>query len=242
MLTFFHVSGFGEPAASHVWREYVSVDTCSACGAKIEVRAYEGARVEVAGNGRRWPDILSSINNLILHERVVEEVTEGQLTGFVAHPVVIDKIENEGLAKCPLPTYYLIEITGRVDVDLEELDDNGGSVCPICFRRSAAPGNKYRWAVKRTLPKLETWDSSDFVLTRNWATRMIYCTKSFVDLACQHQWTNFRFGTANSIPGVGMWGKVNDGGVSYHDKCWFAKLAERVKLKYPDLLNESPGC
>jgi len=169
----------------------------------------------------------------VLHERVIDILTGEGLTGFKAHPATIEQIKSKKLAAQPTPQYYIIEIQGGVDIDLEELDDDGGSICPICFYRNPRDDSPYRWSPKRLVPKLETWDGSDFVRLRNLRNARKFCSKRFIDLACQHRWTNFIFG--ESLPGVGLWEKPPKGGLSYLDPEWFEKLTERVKAKHPDL-------
>ncbi len=165
---------------------------------------------------------------------MVEAINNEGLTGFIAHPTEVVEVQIKQLAKLPVPAYYLIEITGGVDIDPNELDEFGGSICPGCGTRWCEGASPYKWEPKRVVPKLETWDKCDFVTTRNWSTQKVYCTKALVDLACKHRWTNFVFGA--SMPGVGLWGaKPPEGGLSYFDPDWFEKTAERVRAKHPDL-------
>jgi len=196
-------------------------------------KSYAGAKIWVDGRGSRWPDILTCLGLPIFHERVVETITDASLTGFIAHPVEIVEVKIKKLAELPVPRYFLMEITGRVDIDPNELDDVGGSLCPLCFNRDCKIKHPYRWQTKRMVPKLETWDGSDFVRTRNWSTGRYYCTRTFVDLACKNRWTNFVFGTTS--PGVTMFKTKIEDYLSYCDPDWFEKTAERVKAKNPDL-------
>jgi len=233
MLAFWQISSYGGVGTSRVDREYISCERCPACERWHEEKAYKNAKIWVDGRGSRWPDILTCLGLLIIHERVVKTITEAGLTGFIAHPVEIVEVKIKKLAEQSLPKYYLIEITGKMDVDPNELDDVGGSLCPLCFSRNCTV-EPYQFRAKRVMPKLETWDGSDFVRTRNWSTGMHYCTRAFVDLACKNRWTNFVFGY--SMPGVTMWSKSpEEGDLSYCDPDWFEKTAERVKAKNPDL-------
>jgi len=185
------------------------------------------------GSGTRWTDVLTEIDALILHERVCAILAKEKFTGFKIHPIEITEVKSKKLVAVPIPRYYFVEITGRVDIDINELDDEGGSICPVCLARNASEGNPYRWKAKRIVPKLETWDGSDFIKLSNLRSGRNFCSRRFVELAHAYKWTNFVFG--ESLPGVGLWEKAPQFGLSYFDPEWFAKLGERVRAKYPDL-------
>jgi hypothetical protein len=237
MLEIFEIRGFGNPQAA-LHQDWIKCDKCPACGRAVEVKSPTGATLKIGAAGTRWPDILSEIDGVLLHERVCTILKQNGATGFRTHPVNIAQIESKKLAAQPVPQYYLIEIKGTVDVDPNEMDDEGGSLCPVCFYRNPRKENPYRWSPKRLVPKLETWDGSDFVKIRNWRCGLKFCSRRFIDLANKHRWTNFAFGY--SLPGIGLWEKPSEDGLSYLDSDWFPKLSERVKAKYPDLfLTES---
>ena len=211
-LTFWEFSPFGGVGISKVNLRLAN-RKCAACGKNIIEKSYQGASLHMAGPGARWPDILNCGDLPIVHERVAARIAEVGLTGAVAHPTTIAEVGVKGLRNKPIPAYFLLEIRGKVDVDHSELG-GAGNFCTFCgqsLKLINAGGGKGA----RTIPKLETWDGSDFVMTRNWKTTRFYCTRRFVDLACENHWTNFRFGTGHSMPGAGMWGDAaKSGGVS----------------------------
>ena len=235
LLSLFDVSGFDSPHVSLYDRRWIHCENCPACGGAIIEKAPQCAKVKVGTGGTRWPDVLFDLDGLILHERVCETLKAEKFRGFNAHPVTITEIKSKKLAAIASPQYYLIEITGRIDIDQSELDDVGGSVCQVCFRRNAEKGNPYRWKPKRLVPKLDTWDGSDFVTLRNLLNARHFCSRRFIELANKNKWTNFIFG--ESLPGVALWEKAPKevDGLSYLDPAWFEKLSERVKAKHPDL-------
>lgn len=207
--------------------------TCPACGTQRDHKSCQNVKLHVGSGGDVWPDILSGMP--IFHERVVDAMAGANLTGYIAHPAEIVEIDNEAVAVLPVPKYYVIEITGRVDIDPNELDEHGGGICPLCFARNPKPG-PHRWQEKRLVPKLETWDGSDFVKIRNWYTLHSYCTKPFVDLAHKYQWTHFQFGSG--LPGVGAMleeEKSPEDRISYNDSAWYEKIVARVMERHPDL-------
>ncbi len=233
LLSVFEIRGYANPSAN-VFQQGISEENCPACGVLNSKESPSEATIWV-GNGSRWTDIISNIDCLLLHERVVEVLERSGISGFQAYPVKINKVNSNKLTSISAPKYYLIDILGRIDVDVTQLDDLGGSVCPACFARNAIKGNRYRWKTKNIIPDLDTWDGSDFTKIRNWRTKRNYCSKRFIDLASEHKWTNFVFG--ESVPGVGLWEKPQHAinGLSYKDKNWFEKLSEQVKEKHSDL-------
>jgi len=232
MIKLFRLRGFDNPSAT-LFQKWISRRKCPVCGVNIDLKSYENASIWIGPSARNWTDVLANIDGLLFHERVIGIIEKEGLTGFRAHPVTIEKIESSKTPSELIPKYYIIEITGRVDIDPDELDDEGGSVCKFCFYRSPKDDSSYRWSPKRIIPKMETWDGGDFVQTRNLRNAYKYCSRRFIDLACKHKWTNFIFG--ESLPGVGLWEKPPKGGISYFDPNWFDKLCERVKLRYPDM-------
>jgi len=237
MLTFWGYSPFGGVGTSRVEREYEGPDErCPACGRYRPLKSFKNAKIHIAGPGSKWPDFLNCHGLSIFHERVVKVMIEEGLTGFLAHPTEIVKIDNKRLAARPAPQYFLLEIYGTVEIDLNEKDGVGGNVCPLCFHNLRVLG-RGELGKDRIVPILDTWDGSDFVRTRNWYTLIRYCTRRFVDMAQQNYWTNFRFG--ESMPGVGMWGDARKSGrISYYDADWFERTAEKVRAKHPDLFCE----
>ena len=237
MLSLYECKGFGTPGAT-LFQQWSSDDKCPACSTKVSQKSPKNATIWVGSGGTKWTDVLANIDGLLLHERAVDIITRDGLTGFRAHPVAIEKVESKDLSGQPAPRYYLIEITGTADIDPNEVDDEGGSICPVCFCRTPKDDNPYRWAPKRLVPKLATWDGSDFVRLRNLRTARKFCSKRFIDLASKHQWTNFRFG--ETLPGICLSATPSEGQLSYYDMDWFDKFAQRVRAKHPDLF-ESAG-
>lgn len=227
LLTFFELRGFGDPCVNRFRHGFRRQDVCPACGKRTTIQNYEGAEIEISGKSHRWPDTIWNLEAVILAEDVISRLEEKRFTGYKASPVKISKIiDNPKLEKKPSPQYYVLDITGKVDVDTAEIKDE---ICPLCFNRVGSMKRRS----KPLVPILETWDGSDFVRTRNILTTRSFCVRRFVDLASQNRWTNFIFG--ESLPGVGLWGKAPAGKLSYYDYDWFENVSNRVQAKYPDL-------
>lgn len=228
MLVLFDMRGFNEPSITAINAEYAVYERCPACGRVISSINPAGLRCVVGGSGNHWPDIFSG--GTVIHERVVDALKSQNFSGFKEHEVEIVEVKNKALRKLSLPRYFNIEITGRFDVILGELDDVGGSVCPICFYRNAGEDNKYPFFPKRIVPQLESLGGADLLISRNLRNSRVFCSRRFVDLASNSRWTNFIFG--ESLPKVKLWEKPPKGGLSYLDPDWFHKLTKRVSEKY----------
>src|SRR5260370_4060705 len=101
--------------------------------------------------------------DLVMAARTVSDLQDERAKGFIAHSLQIRKIDSPKLRKPPPPHYFLIELTGRVDIDRQWYDEGEGSLCPVCNEWSPRPGGKYSWGGKMHIPLLETWDGSDLL-------------------------------------------------------------------------------
>ena len=232
LLAYWQFGAFGGVGTSRVDREITGSKRCPRCGTTRTFESWNNAKLFIGGKGSKWPDILTC-DIPILHERVVDALSAKGFTGFTAHQAEIVEINNDKLLSARIPRYFLIEIVGKVEVDLSELDDSGGCVCSLCFVRKGNPG-PYRWSVKRVLPKLGA-RQDDFVKIYNWNTNRVYGSKRFVDLVSRNRWSNFRF----EGNGAGMWADAEKaGGISCYDPLWFDKASSKVRAKNPDLFKD----
>ena len=230
----FSIKGYAGVTISSINGGRVYFGKCPACNKDISEIKLQGIKAIARGPGSKWPDIMGTWDAIILHERVLDTLYREKLSGFIAHEMEIVEVKNKKLRDLPTPKYYIMEITGRFDIDWNMLDDVGGSVCPLCFYRNAQKENEYRFREKHLIPLIETWDGGVFLKTRNLRNGTLYCSKRFVELACEHKWTNFFFG--DSIPRVGLWRNAPERCISYWDPMWAKKVEESVRKKYADLL------
>jgi hypothetical protein len=87
------------------------------------------------------------------------------------------------------PTYYYLEITGGVDIDLVASKAKVDRVCDQCLLHYA---NGRQWN-RTAVPREDTWDGCDLVEVRNYPVAGEFCTERVLLLAREHRWTNFRF-------------------------------------------------
>ncbi len=222
---FFRLKGFSGPEC-FLSQRYLKEERCPACNTTIVEKSCENAWMEISGRGTKWPDVLTAIDGLILHERVIDIITREKLKGFVAHPIKIRVIKNKKLSESLIPQYYLIEVNGKIDIDLKNFNDEIGYVCPVCFCWVRRPKSVQSWKHRIYIPNLETWNGFDFVNMRNIRNIQRFCTRRFIDLAYAHKWTNFVF--EEMISQIGLWEKPRTG-LSYLDPNWFDKISKYIK-------------
>jgi hypothetical protein len=177
-----------------------------------------------AREGKIWTDTAGMMEGLVFSERLVRGMQEAKMKGFVAHPLVIDKIDSPVLRDTPMPKYYLVEVTGRVDFDRQLFDEHEGLLCPTCETWRPKPKGKYGFEDKMMLPLLNTWDGSDLVKFGKIAMNLYYCTPRFIELVKANGWIGFEFHTF--FPGLPRVVKTDSPN-------WLAEFEAVAKEKYP---------
>lgn len=168
--------------------------TCPHCGAgEYGRKSFENVVAWAEGAGAKmWTDHIGGWE-LIFSERVIDAMFAAGVEGFVAHPLNIGKVDSDRLAKLERPNYFLIEVTGRVDIDRQLFDEGEGSLCPVCGSWRPKRDGKYYFGDRLEVPRLETWDGSDFVMQGNVATVEYCCTPRIVELVRKNGWSGFAF-------------------------------------------------
>jgi hypothetical protein len=165
---------------------------CDACGHPIIKSSFTEVSGYAEGKGAKvWLDNIGGLCGMIWHQRVIDSLYDAGIKGYIAHPLVIDRIDSPVLTRQGCPNYYYIEVTGRIDVDRELYDENEGLYCPFCGDWNPRPGSKIRFGDKPHWPLLDKWDGSDLVMFGNIAQGGYYCTRRVVELFRKHGWTGF---------------------------------------------------
>jgi len=204
---------------------------CEACKGKIgTLQDYSDSHLtfERRRVPKRWPDIYATG---IFHERMVDVLMQEGISGFKAYPMKLayyerwlEVVGERGRSIGP-PRYFRIEILGRVDVDVYEIDNGEGSVCPTCGRRTLGKSKSYPYAAKRVIPATDTWDGSDLCKFRNFQAEIPLCSRRVIDLAAKHQWSG-RFG--GYTPGIFI--------LQPAPMDWFERAEPLIRQRHPDLL------
>ena len=195
LLTFFEVKPSRWNMGAHYAAPNPSTDD-SYSEAKLKISASGGYSEDY------WPDILilHGDSRFVLSERVIITMTEQNFTGFAAYPTTITEIKTDKEMKSVPPRYFLLEATSTIDVALERLND-------YCV-----------------MPKLETWDGSDFVRGNG----SILCTRRFIELVGANRWQNFLFG--GQIP-ADLFSVIDYDGNPF-DPDWFRAVELKVRRKH----------
>ena len=177
----------------------------------------------IGKDAANYNDYLGGFQSVI-SERMLRDLEEHRMTGFVAHRLPIEAVESRKLKQLPMPTYFLLEVVGLVDIDRARFDEFDGNLCPTCHKWTPRKGGKYRWGDKTRLPVLDTWDGSDFVMTRNIESGMRYCSRRVLDLAREKQWSGFSVDAFTSgFPRV-----------NHLDPNGFKELEAAVRARFPN--------
>lgn len=241
LLKFFEITGGGANGVVPTGPDFgigvsvilgpLTVRGCPTCDHKqVLVRGdYGNALATIIGNHATFfPDFIGGVGNLLISQRVRDTLRNHGFRGIVAHEASIGVEAECALYGQPIPKYYLVEVTGHVDIDRGRFDNFEGSLCERCKHWAPSPGSKFRWGEKVKIPLPETWNGSVILRVGNISMGPVYCTKPVVDLACANRWTGFGIKAFT-------WGAPSFSPINLQDPEWFEKLAVRVAAVFPDL-------
>ena len=233
LLTLFEITGdpHGDPehaiSSSIRFGPHTQEVLCPGCRRPgIEARIDWNAVVDLIGEDAKYfPDVIGGLHQKLISHKAYTSLHNAGCKGFVARPVSIDSVESPLLQRQPFPPYYLLEITGRVDIDRQLFDEGEGTVCEACHNWTPMKGGKHSYGDKVKVPLLDTWDGADLVMVRNIKSAYVYCSLKVVNLAIRDQWTDFgirAFTPRLTCPDL-------------RKPDWLDDLAAAVAAKFPDL-------
>jgi hypothetical protein len=209
----------------------VSRRVCERCGNSIAIQDLSDSVLKLDLSSRYLPKYFPDIRTTgVFHSRVVETLWREGCTGFRAYPMKWDCLEEWVERMTPKaddlqwPEYYRVEILGRVDEDLRDIDPDGTVFCPECHL--LIPGARPKKSPRRrSIPVPGTWDGSDFCLWRgDSAGQSPLCSRRVVDIAVRDMWTNVAFG--DPTPGVQLLSPV--------PKNWLELVEPKIREMHPD--------
>ena len=233
ILKFWEIKGgeSGGPCATagSDWRR-VKVWSCEGCERGWQQEDLDTTYAVAEGKKAKiWPDFLLGFT-LIISERVLEDLIANGITGYISHKVRMDRIDSPRLQKIPSPDYYLLEMTGHVEVDRQWFDEGEGFICPVCHIWTPKQGGKYGFGARMLVPLMETWDGSDFLHIRQPFVGRYLCTRRVVELARARRWFNASISPITPRPFQ----------VNLESDNWFAEIEEKARAEYPHFFTQ-PG-
>jgi len=208
-----------ESSSTQVWH-------CEGCERIMEKSDLSTVTVHAEGKGAKcWPNFLFGFK-LIVSGQVLEDLNANKITGYVPHKVVFHKIDSPKLQKISPPDYYLLELTGYVDIDRQFFDEGEGFICPVCHIWTPKSGGKYGYGSRTLVPLMESWDGSDFLHIRNPSIGYYLCTRQVVELARARNWFKPTIESITPRPFQ----------VNLESEHWFAEIEGKVREEYPQLL------
>ena len=168
--------------------ELAGID-CDVCGAN---GTYPNKEFDIDLElGVKFPDILmcGAWAFLIVSQKVINDWKNNDVTGFEYYRVGINKIKSKKLRDKTPPQYYHVVITGRCELDMEEMGVTIKERCPKCSKLFF---NKDPWEIDRLVIKESSWSGDDLFISELFPGVNL-CTDKVIITACKNKHTNFRF-------------------------------------------------
>lgn len=240
LLAFFYITGDTNPDNAEIYSPpglsvFLRSKTkfgCPACrNPNVPmVSDYAGADATLWGEDATYfPDCIRATSYILVNEvneRVKNDLAEHGIKGYVAHRVPVSAGVDFALKGQPIPPYYLLEITGRFDLDRRRFDNFEGQLCPKCHIWKPTKGSQFRYGEKNLIPILDSWNGGDFLVQGNIDSGALYCTKKVADLAVTKKWTGFGIR-------VMSWGCPGGGLADLRRPDWYEELRDRVLTAFP---------
>jgi hypothetical protein len=243
LLSFFDITGNTNPDREETKQHRPRLSVSLGCATKRGCPVCRNYNVPVAADfagasatfgsfdATYFSDFLQAPGFLLVSERVKNELIEYGIQGYVAHRVPISAGFDFALKGQPIPPYYLLEITGRFDLDRRRFDNFEGQLCPKCHIWKPTKGSKFGYGEKNLFPLLESWNGGDFLLQGNINSGALYCTKKVADLARAKKWTGFGIK-------VMSWGCPEGGRADLRYPDWYEDLQRKVLEAFPVINGE----
>lgn len=167
--------------------------------------------IDVWDNGRRWPDLLHSLDCMLWSERVVNAFFDAGLNGVEFYPQKLGEVDSKVLMKLPDPNYHWAHALSGIPAvpgDLEVYPEKkGGYIDKGAFDLSLTqfypitPNTGFYDLSKKSgvcLWKFDFshWQGEDLFYISTVHTGYRYCTQRFKDIVESDNLSNFRFTAA----------------------------------------------
>lgn len=179
----------------------INYDRCPICSRTIASYDYSGKPHQfLLEGGKTLPDLLgfhgAGTDSLIISLRALQVFRTHNVSGINhADPVcVLYPFSNKnGDAECFANQYFMIQITGHIDLHYPSMQLKKKRYCIHC--------GQFEWNRKRFHPMYldtDTWDGSDMCQISSMSGYKI-CSDKIVELVKQHKLTGFSFAQINAF-------------------------------------------
>jgi predicted RNA-binding Zn-ribbon protein involved in translation (DUF1610 family) len=134
-------------------------EECPTCKRQVvKEKIYEGEDAFLIDGAKKFPDFMQSCTYFIVSERVMNVLRENNVSGFdEAKKVPLYRSRYRKLIKQE-QEYYIINITGSIDLNLKAMALKRKHVCPEC---GSFDWSRQRLYIFDSVFDMNTWDGSD---------------------------------------------------------------------------------
>ena len=152
-------------------------EICPDCGRQIALEKPSNPNLGfVVEGGSLYPDFLGNCDAdicFIVSERVLETFVKHEITGYDQAKKVTVYREKHGMLSKQECSYYSLNITGNIDLNLKSMSLKRKHYCPRC--------DQFDWNIQRlhilkSSFDMDTWDGSDLCRVASFP-RHIICSK-----------------------------------------------------------------
>ena len=174
-------------------------EKCSSCGCQdANEMIFQGDDALLIGGAKKYPDFMlyGSVGlNFIVSESVMKVLQEEKITGYnEAKKVSLYRSRYGKLVKQEVD-YYMINITGSIDLDLKSMSLKRKNVCPLC--------GSFKWSRQRlytsdSIFDMSTWDGSDICRVQSFPGHIMISDR-LKEIFEKHKFTGASFKKQNEI-------------------------------------------
>ena len=172
---------------------------CSHCGCQdAKELVFQGDDALLIDGAKNYPDFMlyGSVGlYFIVSKRVLEVLQQEKITGYneakkvSLYRLICGKLEKQE------PEYYIINITGGIDLDLKAMSLKKKNVCPIC--------GSFKWNRQRlynidSFFDMNTWDGSDLCRIKSFPGYVMISDR-LKEIFEEHKFTGASFKNQNEI-------------------------------------------
>ncbi len=168
------------------------------------IRDYKKPKVRIGGMANVWPAIIgpySSSDPVIVHQDVAEALASGGFSGFQLKEVQMRWVLPSQLMLTRRPCYFALDAVNKINfyVRVYERKEEeytfhyeARDLADPILKKLRCEDRRFEY---RTMPLLESWDGAAFFRLgeRKGSFGNLGCSRAFLDLAHEKQWTGFAF-------------------------------------------------